>query len=208
VHWQLVVGFALAVTPICLTPGASFTLVTQRVAVGSRRDGLLVAAGTATGLCVHAALAAVGLSALVMRSATAFTVLKLAGAVYLVWLGVTTYRSARRRPAPRRRLPWTGHGSYVQGFLGNVLNPKAAGVYLTLVPQFLAPDGSVAGQIAVLAAAHVAVAVSWLTVWTFVVAAARRTFESGWFRAAMNRVSGAVLVFLGVRTAVSGGAPA
>jgi len=208
VHWQLILGFALAVTPICLTPGASFTLVTQRVAVGRRRDGLLVAAGTATGLCVHAALAAVGLSALVMRSATAFTVLKLVGALYLVWLGISTYRSARRRPERTTRLPWTGHGSYLQGFLGNVLNPKAAGVYLTLVPQFLDPRDGVAAQIALLAVAHVAVAVTWLTVWTFVVAAARRTVASGWFKAVMNRVTGAVLVFLGVRTALSGGPPA
>src|SRR3990170_4992486 len=82
-HWHLTFGFVLAVTPICLTPGASFTLVTQRVATGRRRDGLLVAAGTATGLCVHAMLAAVGLSAVVMRSAEAFMTVKLIGALYL-----------------------------------------------------------------------------------------------------------------------------
>ena len=90
------------------------------------------------------------------------------------------------------------------GFLGNVLNPKAAAVYLTLVPQFLDPHGAVAGQVAVLAAAHAAVAVTWLTVWTFVVAAARHAISSRWFKAAINRVSGMVLVALGVRTAVSG----
>ncbi|WP_223198383.1 LysE family translocator [Solihabitans fulvus] len=170
---------------------------------GRRRDGLLVAAGTATGLCVHATLAAIGLSALVMQSAKAFTAVKLVGALYLVWLGITTFRAARRRPSAPTRLPWTGHGGYLQGFLGNVLNPKAAGVYLTLVPQFVDSGGSVAGQIAVLAVAHVAVAVSWLTVWTFVVAAARRTIGSGWFKTAMSRVTGAVLVALGARSAVS-----
>src|ERR1044071_4572638 len=115
-------GFVLAVTPICLTPGASFTLVNQRVAVGRRRDGMLVAAGTATGLCVHAPLAAVGLSAGVMRSAEAFTVVKLVGAVYLIWLGVTTFRSGRRASETTATAPWAGHGGYLQGFLGNVLN--------------------------------------------------------------------------------------
>ncbi|WP_203988691.1 LysE family translocator [Virgisporangium aurantiacum] len=206
-RWHLIAGFLLAVTPICLTPGASFTLVTQRVAAGRRRDGMLVAAGTATGLCVHATLAAVGLSAVVMRSAEAFMVVKLAGAVYLIWLGVTTFRSGRRvseaTKAPARP-PWAGHGGYLQGFLGNVLNPKAAAVYLTLVPQFLDPRAGVAGQIAVLAAAHVTVAVTWLTAWTFVVAAARRVIRSRMFRTAINRVSGVVLVGFGVRTAVSG----
>jgi len=168
---------------------------------------MLVAVGTATGLCVHATLAAVGLSAVVMRSAEAFMVVKLIGALYLIWLGITTFRSGRRVPeattAPAR-LPWAGHGGYLQGFLGNVLNPKAAAVYLTLVPQFLDPHGAVAGQVAVLAAAHAAVAVTWLTVWTFVVAAARHAISSRWFKAAINRVSGMVLVALGVRTAVSG----
>ncbi|MBV9844891.1 MAG: LysE family transporter [Kutzneria sp.] len=85
-----------------------------------------------------------------------------------------------------------------------MLNPKAAGVYLTLVPQFLDPDGDVAGQIAVLAVAHVVVAVSWLTTWTFVVSAAGQTIRSGWFTFAMSRVTGTILIALGVRTAVSG----
>jgi threonine/homoserine/homoserine lactone efflux protein len=206
VHWHLVLGFVLAVVPICLTPGASFTLVTQRVTTGRRRDGLLVAAGTATGLGVHATLAALGLSAVVMHSAEAFTAVKLIGAAYLVWLGITTFRSARRDPetTTARRLPWTGHGGYLQGFLSNVLNPKAAAVYLTLVPQFLDERTSVAAQIAVLAVAHVVVAVTWLTVWTFVVAGARRAFDSRWFRAVIGRVSGMILVAFGVRTAVTG----
>lgn len=205
-RWHLTLGFVLAVTPICLTPGASFTLVTQRVAAGRRRDGLLVAAGTATGLCVHATLAAVGLSAVVMRSVEAFMVVKLIGALYLIWLGITTLRSGRRGPETTgpARLPWAGHGGYLQGFLGNVLNPKAAAVYLTLVPQFLDPHGNVARQIAVLAVAHVLVAVTWLTVWTFVVAAVRRTVGSRWFRAVIRRVSGMILIAFGVRTAVSG----
>jgi threonine/homoserine/homoserine lactone efflux protein len=205
-HWHLMLGFVLAITPICLTPGASFTLVTQRVATGRRRDGLMVAAGTATGLCVHATLATVGLSAVVMRSAEAFMVVKLIGALYLIWLGITTFRSSWRVPETTlpTRLPWAGRGSYLRGLLGNVLNPKAAAVYLTLVPQFLDTHGTIAGQVAVLAVAHIVVAVTWLTVWTLVVAAVRRTMSSRWFKAAINRVSGVILVALGVRTAVSG----
>ncbi|GAB2529648.1 LysE family translocator [Nocardia heshunensis] len=201
---DLVIGFVLAVTPVCLTPGASFTLVTQRVIAGSRREGLLVAAGTATGLCVHAGLAAIGLSALVMRSAEAFTVVRLAGAAYLVWLGLSVLRGNRgRAESPSRKLPWRGHNSYVQGLLGNVLNPKAAAVYLTLAPQFLDPGRPVAAQIAVLAVAHVVVAVTWLTVWTMTVSAARQTIALPRFKVVMNRVTGTVMIALGVRTAIA-----
>jgi threonine/homoserine/homoserine lactone efflux protein len=141
-----------------------------------------------------------------MHSAEAFMVVKLIGAVYLIWLGITTFRSGRRDPETTRpwQLPWAGHGGYLQGFLGNVLNPKAAAVYLTLVPQFLDAHSSVARQIAVLAVAHIVVAVTWLTVWTLVVAAAGRTISSLWFKAAISRVSGMILVAFGVRTAVSG----
>ncbi|MFE3188205.1 LysE family translocator [Nocardia sp. NPDC059240] len=200
---DLLVGFVLAVTPICLTPGASFTLVTQRVLAGNRREGLLVAAGTATGLCVHAGLAAIGLSALVMRSAEAFTAVRLAGAAYLVWLGVSTLRGNPSRADSPKRLPWRGHNSYVQGLLGNVLNPKAAAVYLTLAPQFLDPGRPVAPQIAVLAVAHIAVAVTWLGVWTMTVSAARQTIALPQFKRVMTRITGTVMIALGIRTALA-----
>ncbi|AHH96139.1 LysE family translocator [Kutzneria albida] len=198
-NWGAAVGFGLAVLPICLTPGASFTLVTQRVAANGRWDGVLVILGTATGLCTHAALAALGLSALVMRSAEAFTVVRLLGAVYLVYLGVSLLWSSRAK-APRR-LPWTGHGSYLQGLLGNVLNPKAASVYLTLAPQFLDPAKPIGVQLAVLAAAHVVVAASWLLVWTFAVSGARTVVGRPGFRRVLDRVTATVLIVLGLRTA-------
>ncbi|GAA1690659.1 LysE family translocator [Fodinicola feengrottensis] len=210
-QWRHILGFALAVLPICLTPGASFSLVTQRVSTGRRQDGLMVTFGTVTGLFVHATLAAAGLSTLVMRSSEAFTVVKIGGAGYLVGLGCWTLWSTRRRksaashPAtPKRsRLPWSGHHPYVQGLLSNVLNPKAASVYLTLVPQFLNPQRPIAVQIALLALAHAAVVIGWLTGWTFVVSAAKRVLTASWFKTGMTRVTATVLIALGVRAAVT-----
>lgn len=211
VQWQHVLGFIAAVTPLTLIPGASFTLVTQRVIAGSRSDGVLVALGSACGLLVHATFAAVGLSALVMSSAQALTVVKVLGGVYLIWLGVTTWRSARRdpvEPAPvrtgadaRLRLPWARLGGFGQGLWSNVLNPKAASVYLTLVPQFLTSSRPIAPQIAALALAHVAVVLIWLLFWTSVVAAARTVVGTPRFRAWTSRLAGAVLVGFGLRTA-------
>lgn len=92
-----------AVTPLTLIPGTSFTLVTQQVIAGSRSDGVRAAFGSACGLLVHATFAAVGLSALVMSSARALTMVKLLGGIYLIWLGVTTWRSARRGVEPTTR---------------------------------------------------------------------------------------------------------
>ena len=207
--WSATLGFALAVLPLCLTPGASFTLVTSRVLARGRRSGVLVAAGTACGIVCHATLAGLGLAAAVMHSSVAFTVIKLVGAGYLIGLGlVTIYRSRANRPARLdRRLPWVGHADFVQGLLGNLLNPKAAAVYLTLAPQFLrtTPAGTadLLGQMLVLAVAHVTVAVSWLLCWTVIVGRARGVMQSPGFRRAIDRITGSVLILLGVRTAVA-----
>ncbi|WP_030622282.1 LysE family translocator [Streptomyces sclerotialus] len=222
-QWHQVLGFVAAVTPLTLIPGTSFTLVTQQVIAGSRSDGVRAAFGSACGLLVHAAFAAIGLSAVVMSSAQALTVVKLLGGIYLIWLGVTTWRSTRRdadrgadRDADRDvgksaertvrgrwRLPWTQLGGFSQGLWSNVLNPKAASVHLTLVPQFLTAGRPVAPQIATLAVAHVVVVLVWLLFWTSVVAAARPTIGTPRFRRGMCRLAGAVLIALGIRTAIA-----
>ncbi|KOT43517.1 serine/threonine protein kinase [Streptomyces rimosus subsp. rimosus] len=193
-----------------MIPGTSLTLVTQQVIAGSRADGALVTLGPAGGFLVHAACAAVGLSALVMSSAQALTVVKLLGGGYLVWLGVTMWRAAGREAETgiRRRtrwcLPWARLGGFAQGLWSNVLNPKAASVYLTLVPQFLTPGRPIAPQVAALALAHIAVVLVWLLFWTTVVAAARTAIDTPRFRRRMSRLAGAVLVAWGVRTAAVG----
>lgn len=203
------VGFGLAVLPICLTPGVSFTLVTQRVLANGRLSGVRVAAGTSCGLVCHATLAGLGLSAIIMSSSEAFTVVKLLGGAYLIVIGLATLWGSRTRTATApagpagRRLPWTDRGDFTQALLGNVLNPKAAAVYLTLAPQFLHRGQPVVPQMLQLLAAHVVVAGGWLLVWTLVVGGARRVIRSALFRRVMGRVAGSVLVGLGVRTAVA-----
>jgi threonine/homoserine/homoserine lactone efflux protein len=204
--WEQMVGFAVAVTPIMLTPGVSATLVAQRVVKEGRGAGYRVAAGTGIGLLVHATTAVLGLAALVSQSAAAFTVLKLVGAAYLILLGIGYLRSAAR---PRRtdreaRLPWTGNGALVQALLANVLNPRAAAVYLTLVPQFISPDDNLLTLTLALVAVHIAMQTAWLALLTWLVSAARRGLSSVYVRRWFEGVSGAVLIGLGVRTALQG----
>ena len=205
--WTVLAAFAVAVLPIVVTPGASFTLVTQRSLAGERAAGRWVIAGTATGIYTHATLAALGLSAIVMRSSQVFVAVKLAGAAYLIGLGVMTLwrsRGGGADPGARRRsLPWAGLHPYPQAVLANVLNPKAAAVYLTLAPQFLtARDVGLPSMLA-LATVHVLIMVVWLGVWSVALSGARRLTQFPGFRTWVNRAGGAVLVALGVRTAVT-----
>lgn len=204
-------GFLLAVAPITMTPGTSLTLVVSRVAEGGRKPGWWVIAGTVTGLYVHVFLAAAGVAALVMRSAQAFWVIKLVGAGYLVGLGLWLVCSTARRrttapaaagehePLPPRA---TARHPYLQGLLGNVLNPKAAAIYLTLAPQFLDPDHPVLLSMLTLATAHCVLHTGWLAGWTALSATTTRLLRTARARWALNRVTGTILVGIGARTAI------
>jgi len=193
-------GFLIAILPLVITPGASFTLATQRTLAGERFGAGKVIAGTATGIYCHATLAALGLSAIVMRSAELFTAIRMAGAAYLIGLGALMLwrsRTLRRDATTPSR---TGH-LYSQAVLANVLNPKAAGIYLSLVPQFLPAHDVGLGSVLALATIHVAAMALWLTLWTTVLARGRHLFDVQRFRKVLNQVGGAMLIGLGVRTA-------
>ncbi|MEV6925239.1 LysE family translocator [Dactylosporangium sp. NPDC051485] len=199
-----VAGFLVAILPLIAMPGASLTLLTQRVARDGARQAAPVILGTVTGLYVHATLAAIGLSALVMRSSEVFAAVRLAGAAYLIGLGIVTWRTrpattatATGAPLPARR------PAYLQALLGNVLNPKAAAIFLTLVPQFLDPDAALPPQILALATAQAALITVWLLGWAVLISRARQSLRSPTAGTIVQRIAGTVLVALGIRAAVA-----
>jgi threonine/homoserine/homoserine lactone efflux protein len=198
-----IAAFLAAILPLIATPGASLTLLIQKVSGEGRRQAIPVILGTATGLYVHAALAAVGLSAVVMRSSQAFTAVRLAGAAYLIALGIWTWRSTRSTPRALPRTTHPTHHTYIQALLANVLNPKAASIFLTLVPQFLDPARPLLTQILTLATAQAALITCWLLTWTALITHAARAFRSPRFKAVLARTTATILIALGVRTATA-----
>ncbi|GAA2214856.1 LysE family translocator [Nonomuraea monospora] len=201
IHPYAVAGFLLAILPLIATPGASLTLLIQHVTTGGRRRAVPVILGTVTGLYAHATLAAAGLSALVMHSSQAFTAVKLLGAAYLVGLGLWTWRSTTL-PPPTDQPERPGSG-YTQAVLANVLNPKAASIYLTLVPQFVQSGDPLGGQILTLATAHALLMVVWLLTWTALLHQGANLVRKARFKRAIGRVTAVVLVVLGVRAAAT-----
>ncbi len=202
-------AFAIAALLLIMVPGPDQALITRNALVGGRRAGVLTMLGGVLGVTVHATAAAAGLSALLLASATAFTALKIAGAVYLLWLGVQMLRSAVRSrrepveavPAARQR---AGRTYLYQGFLSNALNPKVALFFVTFLPQFLSADStSPRAQALVLSAIFAGLYVSWFGLY---ITAVERL--GGWLRrptvkARVEQVTGVLLVAVAVRLATA-----
>jgi threonine/homoserine/homoserine lactone efflux protein len=197
--------FLLAATALAIVPGPAVAyIVTQSIDQG-RRAGLVSALGVASGGLVHVAAATVGLSALIASSATAFTVVKLVGAAYLILVGIRRILagdSEEREPhalrAPLRRI-------YRQGVIVNVLNPKTALFFLAFLPQFVDPHrGAVWPQVAVLGVIFVSVAVlSDMTYALVSDAIAGRIRRTGTGAKVRRWLTGGVFVALGITAAVA-----
>jgi threonine/homoserine/homoserine lactone efflux protein len=125
-----------------VTPGPDTLYIVGRSSTQGWRAGAIAALGIGTGTLVHIVAASLGLSAILAASATAFTVVKVIGAAYLVYVGVSLIRSSRSRPAsPNTAVaPTSMRHVFAQGFLTNVLNPKVALFFLAFLPQFVLAD--------------------------------------------------------------------
>lgn len=124
---------------IALSPGPGLFYVAARTLAGGRREGLASTFGTGIGGLVHVAAGAAGVSALVMASADAFAALKIAGALYLIWLGLKTVREGRVEvSAPVERMG--ASRAFREGIAVEALNPKTAAFFLAFLPQFVDPS--------------------------------------------------------------------
>lgn len=133
-------AFVLASVVITLAPGPDILYVLAKGIAQGRRTALIAAAGFCSGLTVHTAAAACGLSALLVASATAFTVVKLLGATYLIYLGLRAILSRGLISMPENSVILSRRKIFAQAFLMNVLNPKVALFFLAFLPQFIRPD--------------------------------------------------------------------
>ena len=198
--------FAVAAFLLAVVPGPAVVYIVTQSIDGGRIAGLASAAGIGTGGLVHVMFAAVGLSALLLRSAVAFEVVKYAGAAYLIVMGIRRLMEKDVLPDPEvshERSLWR---LYRQGVVVNVLNPKTALFFFAFLPQFVNPDaGRVGVQIAILGLVFVAVAMISDSMYALVAGTAGRWLkESRGYLRVQRWVSGTVFIGLGVVTALSG----
>jgi threonine/homoserine/homoserine lactone efflux protein len=200
--------FAAASLAFLVIPGPSVVYIVTRSLVQGRRAGLTSALGVQAGGLVHVVGAAIGVSALIASSATAFTIVKYAGAAYLVFLGLRKLLLSRDgapaepeepAPTPAARLFW-------QGALVNVLNPKTALFFLAFLPQFVDPAaGPVAPQMLVLGGLFLTLATASDGTYALIAGTAgRRLRRTAASNRVLERLSGCVFVGLGVAAALAG----
>lgn len=203
-------GLVIAVSlPLLLLPGPAVLYIVTRSVDQGRPAGLASVVGVGVGGLVHTVFAAVGLSAILASSATAFSVVKWLGAAYLIWLGLQRLFARDEENMPTTAEPARLTRVFSQGVLVNVLNPKAALFFLAFLPQFVdSSRGAAWSQILALGLTFVALALCCDGLYALLASTAsgwlRRKNESRWFRRGQRYVSGGVYLALGAASAASG----
>lgn len=190
---------------LTMVPGPDMAVVTKRAIASGWQDGLRTVGGIAAGLLVWGVVTVVGLAAVLAASATAYTIVKLAGAVYLGFLGIQALLHSRRSrsAASEVNAPSPPGNPWRTGLVSNVFNPKIAVFYTGLLPT-LAPSGfSPHGGMTLLVLIHAALTLVWLGGYVLVLAKARAFFERPAVRRTMDRLTGVVLIGFGVKVATS-----
>ena len=200
-------GFVAMTIPLVLTPGASTAVVLRNSIAGGTRAGLVTAVGINTGSLCYGLLSAFGFAVALQRWPSAWTVLRVAGLLYLGWLGVM---SLRRAMFPREDgvfnadggVPGRAWQNMYEGFVTNLLNPAIASFYLVILPQFIPRGAPIVRSALILTAVHIVLAATWHVAWATAGGTLARTLARGRPRQALEAISGIALLALAVAIAV------
>jgi RhtB (resistance to homoserine/threonine) family protein len=194
---------------LVLFPGPDTAVVTKNVLIHGRRVGIATSLGVVAGVSVWTLAAALGIASLLHASLVAFTVLKLAGAVYLIWLGVQAIRAANHlsdagqdatiRNGPRPAM--SVRTGFRQGLFSDLGNPKAGIFFTSLLPQFVDPGRPVFVPFLVLGIVFAAMTILWLFIYCLITARAAQTMMRPRVRAILDRVTGVLLIAIGLKVA-------
>jgi threonine/homoserine/homoserine lactone efflux protein len=193
-------GVAIIVT---VTPGPDFALVTRMAFAKGRTAAWRTSLGVVTGHLLWGMACGIGVTAVLDASATLYTILRLAGAVYLVWLGLHALSS--RAPATDKTTEpdRPSHaGAYRQGLVNDLLNPKIGVFYTTLLPQFIAPGQPFLPTSLSLAAIMACIVATWLGLYVALLDRASIVLHRPRVRRIMEGITGVVLIALGLRVAI------
>lgn len=192
---------------VVITPGADMALVTKNALMHGRQAAVATAVGINLGVAFWTLAAALGLAAIVAASAAVFTTIKLVGAAYLVFLGVQALLATRARRGenaldPTMQPPLRRRVAFRQGLVSNILNPKIAVFFTSLLPQFVTTRGAVGLKLLALGGLFNVMGVAWLLSYAVLAARGRTILTRPRVRRSLDRLTGVVLIGLGARLAL------
>lgn len=205
------VTFALMVSLLTVIPGPNTALILKTVPQNGRSAGVLNLAGIVSGFFMHGMFSILGLSALILRSSQAFLILKLLGSFYLLYLGATSLWHAvfSKHPsvktkiqAPPKDAARSGRRLFLEGFLTNLLNPKASMFYLAIFPQFINIHGNPALESLLLVGVHSVVVITWFSFFIFTIDKVSRALSSDKFKRTVQGATGLLMLWFGYRLLV------
>jgi RhtB (resistance to homoserine/threonine) family protein len=201
VHVDLIPFLALSILLI-LIPGPDTAVVTKNALGGGRRGGVFAAIGVAVGLVTWTLMAALGIAALLRASEVAFTVLKIVGAVYLVWIGVQLLRKPGALAAAGAGMrPTRARKALRQGLLSDLGNPKIAVFFTSFLPQFVHGTGSPFAPLLLLGGIFALLTLAWLSAYGAAIGHGTKLLRRPRVQKALDRFTGVVLLGFGVRLA-------
>ncbi len=212
-HIENLQAFLIAITILTLTPGLDTALVIKNTSRSGAKDGCVTSLGICSGLFVHASFSAIGISAVLLQSAQLFQVMKWIGALYLIWLGLSSLKATYQGVKGFNVAQTDGYRAFSlprslrEGFLSNVLNPKTAVFYLAFLPQFIDPQHSLFMQSFFMAAIHFAIAMLWQCSLSAAISSAQKLLKNSSLLTWMEGITGTVLIALGIKLILDDAAP-
>lgn len=176
-------------------PGPDYILITKNTVSGGTKAGFKTILGTVSALICHTSFAVLGLSAIIVKSAMLFTVLKYLGAIYLIYLGIKSFLTKTQQTT----IPKSQKNVYLQGFITNILNPKVAVFFLTFLPQFVTIESTSWLPFTLLGLTYVVVTFLIYSVYILFLAKVQIYLERPLVKAFINKFSGVVLILFGAK---------
>ena len=203
VHLTAFIGVAAL---LIVTPGPDTALVTKNALLYGRRPALGTSLGVTAGLLIWTVASAFGVAAIVHASETLFTVMKLIGGAYLIWLGIQALRAAGHEKATDQVAVGATRGlngkqGFRQGLINDLANPKIAAFFTSLLPQFIDPGQPVFVPFLVLGALFAVMTLAWLCAFALMASKAGGLLSRPRVKAGLDRLTGVVLIGLGLRLA-------
>lgn len=191
-------GFVLAVIMLSITPGADTVFILTKSIAGGYRQGFASVAGIVCGLFVHTTLAALGLSVILMTSAFLFNAVKIAGAAYLIYLGIMALKSKSSININQENKSSSFFKVFRQGLFTNLLNPKVALFFLALLPQFVKSNAENPVPFLILGLTFIFIGTIWSLFLVWASAGISKTLRQSKFSYYLNKAAGIIFIALGL----------